>query len=68
MATKTKTFDCVTMKNEIQARLLVEYKARRGEFPSYADFVAATVKEHPWCRRQLKRMARPTTRAHSCRP
>lgn len=44
MATKTKTFDCVDMKNRIQAQRLREYEARKGEFDSYLDFVNARVK------------------------
>ncbi len=47
MATKTKTFDCVEMKNRIQAQRLAEYEARKGEFGSYIDFVNARVKRSP---------------------
>lgn len=47
MATKTKTFDCVEMKNRIQAQRLAEYEARKGEFASYIDFVNARVKKSP---------------------
>ena len=47
MATKTKTFDCVEMKNRIQAQRLAEYEARKGEFASYIDFVNARVKRSP---------------------
>ena len=45
MATKTKTFDCVEMKNRIQAERWAEYQARKGEFASYVDFVNARLKE-----------------------
>ena len=49
MAMKTKTFDCVEMKNRIQAKRLAEYEARKGAFGSYLDFVNARVKRsHPW--------------------
>jgi len=44
MSTKTKTFDCVEMKNRIQAERLAEYELRKGEFASYVDFVNARVK------------------------
>jgi len=44
MATKAKTFDCVEMKNRIQAELLAEYEARKDEFKSYLDFINATAK------------------------
>ncbi len=43
MSVKTKTFDCVEMKNRIQAERLAEYEARRSEFKSYLDFVNARV-------------------------
>jgi len=65
MTTKGKTFDCVEMKNRIQAKLMAEYEARKGEFDSYADFITASVQEHPWCREQLERIARGPGRAKS---
>lgn len=45
MSTKPKTFDCVEMKNRIQAERLAEYEARKGEFASYVDFINARVKD-----------------------
>lgn len=45
MSTKTKTFDCVEMKNRIQAELYAEYQSRKSEFGSYLDFVNARVKD-----------------------
>lgn len=45
MQTKTKTFDCVEMKNRIQAERLAEYESRKGEFASYVDFINARVKD-----------------------
>ena len=56
--TRTKSFDCVAMKNRIQAKLMEEYKARKSEFSSYADFIAASSSEHEWCRKQLARIGR----------
>ncbi len=47
MATKAKTFDCVEMKDRIQAQRLAEYEARKGEFDSYLDFINARVKQSP---------------------
>ena len=44
MSTKTKSFDCVEMKNRIQAERWAEYQARKSEFASYVDFVNARVK------------------------
>jgi hypothetical protein len=43
MPTKTKTFDCVEMKNRIQAERLAEYESRKDEFASYLDFINARV-------------------------
>ncbi len=40
-----KTFDCVAMKNRIQAERLAEYMARKDEFASYLDFINARVKD-----------------------
>lgn len=42
-----KTFDCVDMKQSIQRALLAEYEARKSEFGSYADFIAASDGESP---------------------
>ena len=54
MAAKTKTFDCVEMKNRIQADILAEYEARKGEFPSFAAFLAAT--ESDWERKLRQKL------------
>jgi hypothetical protein len=40
-----KTFDCVEMKNRIQAERLAEYEARKDEFASYLDFINARIKK-----------------------
>jgi len=45
MKAKTKTFDCVEMKRQIQQELREEYEARKTEFSSYADFINATADE-----------------------
>ena len=55
MPTKTKTFDCVEMKNRIQAERLAEYESRKGEFASYVDFINARVKDS-----ELMNVARKT--------
>lgn len=44
MTTRRKTFDCVEMKNRIQAERWAEYQARKDEFSSYLDFINARVK------------------------
>ena len=45
MTMQTKTFDCVRMKNAIQAKRLAEYRERQREFSSYLDFVNARVRQ-----------------------
>ena len=45
MKTGPKTFDCVEMKNRIQAERMAEYETRKNEFPSYVDFIDARVKD-----------------------
>ena len=45
MTADGKTFDCVEMKNRIQAERLAEYESRKGEFTSYVDFINARVKD-----------------------
>ena len=37
----------------------------KGEFDSYADFIATSVREHDWCRKQLTRIARTPARQRS---
>ena len=64
--TKAKKFDCVAMKDRIQARLLAEYQARKDEFPSYMAFIRATNDESEWVRRARERFgwtAEPGTTA-----
>ena len=48
MGTKAKTFDCVEMKNRIQAQSMAEYLARKDEFPSYLDFVRDRCRKSEW--------------------
>jgi hypothetical protein len=55
MATKTKTFDCVEMKNRIQAEMMAEYESRKGEFPTFLDFVRAKNRESEWVRQMRKK-------------
>ena len=55
MATKAKTFDCVEMKNRIQAQRLAEYEAHKDEFDSYIDFVNARVKRSPLWKRSAEK-------------
>ena len=55
MATKTKTFDCVEMKNRIQAKRLAEYEAHKGDFDSYIDFVNSRVRQSPLWKELLRK-------------
>lgn len=55
MGTRTKTFDCVEMKNRIQARIMAEYEARKHEFPSFLDFTRAKTNESDWVQRMRKK-------------
>lgn len=48
--TKAKTFDCVAMKDEIQAKLWAEYQRRKREFPSYLAFIRAKNDQSEWVR------------------
>ena len=48
MGPKTKPFDCVEMKNRIQAQRMAEYLARKDEFASYLDFVRARCRKSEW--------------------
>lgn len=54
MTTKTKTFDCVAMKQQAQRELMKEYEARRGEFSSYAEFLRVTSQENEEVRQWRK--------------
>ena len=58
MMTERTTFDCVEMKNRIQAELMLEYESRKGEFPSYADFIVATAAESDEIRAWRERIAK----------
>ena len=50
MTSKSKTFDCVEMKNRIQAAIQVEYEAHRAEFPSFVEFVRAAAAQSEYAR------------------
>jgi hypothetical protein len=60
MGTKAKTFDCLEMKRCAQEKLRAEYEARREEYASYSEFLAATINEDPWQQQLWQRIsARP---------
>lgn len=56
---KTKTFDCVAMKQECQRKLAEEYGSRRAEFSSYSDFLRAKADGSEWVKQARLRMKRP---------
>ena len=56
MATKTKTFDCVEMKNRIQAKIMAEYEARKDEFPSFVEFIHARNRESERVKQLCKKL------------
>jgi hypothetical protein len=58
MATKTKAFDAVAMKDRIQADLMAEYAARKREFKSLTAFLESKARTSPWARAMTKRFAR----------
>ncbi len=57
MPTKTRTFDCVDMKNRIQAEMLAEYEAHKSEFPSFTAFVKARADDSEWVRGVREKLA-----------
>lgn len=57
--TKKKTFDCVEMKNRIQAKLLAEYEACKGEFGSYGEFINARAEKSEWIRQMREKFGGP---------
>ena len=59
MTAKTKTFDCVKMKNRIQSELMAEYEKRRDEFESYDAFLKAKADGSPWVRKMRRRFGAP---------
>ena len=57
MTTKTKTFDCVEMKNRIQAERMAEYEAHKDEYASYVDFVNQRAAKSEWIRRMRRKLS-----------
>jgi hypothetical protein len=53
---KTKKFDCVEMKNQIQAKLMEEYEANKDKYGSYVDFIHKTAEASPWIQAMEKRI------------
>ena len=65
MAKKIKTFDCVEMKRQAQARLMGEFEAQKGKFSSFAEFIRSTAGKSPWGRSLRARIRRAKARVVS---
>lgn len=63
MASKNKSFDCVEMKNEAQAKLLKEYDQRKGEFTDFVDFIKKKAQESAWQREMHERFDKSQSKA-----
>lgn len=61
---KTKSFDCVEMKNEIQARRYEEYMANKDKYESYAHFIEERAKKSPWVQEMMRRFKRAPLKHH----
>lgn len=48
MGKKSKAFDCVEMKERIQAEIRADYETRKDQFASFAEYLEASIKEDPW--------------------
>ena len=59
---KRKTFDCVEMKNRIQAQRLAEYRATESQSTSYIDFILARSEKSEWVKRMVQKIARQQKR------
>jgi len=68
MTTKSKTFDCVEMKNRIQAAIQVEYEAHRAEFPSFVEFVKAAAAQSEYARTMRRKFGGAETHAGASLP
>jgi len=66
MMTKNKSFDCVEMKNRIQADIQAEYEARREEFSSFVEFVKASSSNSDYARAMHRKFGGSTAAAASC--
>jgi hypothetical protein len=50
MSQTNKSFDCVEMKNKIQADMQAEYESRQHEFNSFVEFVKASAANSDYAR------------------
>ena len=66
--TKTKAFDCVEMKNRIQAQMFEQYCARKSEFASFRDFAVAQAEASDWARQMRERFRGQQRAAEGAKP
>ena len=59
MRMKTKTFDCVEMKNRIQAKIMAEYEASRNQFSSFVEFINTRVDRSTFAREMREKFGPP---------
>ena len=62
MGMRTKKFDCVQMKNNIQRELRQEYESGKAQFTSYADFINSTADESEGIRAFRDKVAKAKTK------
>lgn len=58
MATKIKTFDCVKMKNRLQARHMAGYMANRDRYPTFVDSIYGRRARSEWVQRMEAKFAK----------
>jgi hypothetical protein len=58
MGRRTKAFDCVQMKREVQERIPAEWERRKAELSSYGEFLEPGLKESEWGRRMWHKLPR----------
>lgn len=51
MTRATKPFDCVRMKDQIQAAMLAKYERHKGQYSSFEAFVRAEGRKSAWVQR-----------------
>ena len=59
MTTKTKKFDCVEMKNRIQAEILAEYAAQ-SQNVSFVEFLHSVAKQSQFTAKMRDKFGKPS--------
>ncbi len=63
-----KTFDCVEMKNRIQAAIQAEYETRRSEFPSFVEYVKAAAAQSEYAKAMHRKFGNVAARSDALPP